>query len=261
MKTTAPSPAMPAESKIEPKPFAVLDQRFPVIGQDPNDPFRVAAFATLAYCPARGGLVARTEITDQYGGRTFRYWAVADPDDKHPTTLNASGDWGGDLRHAVEESVYNPRRRLTRVELTPEERDIAAFAAAHPFVAARLGLLKRPDRRLFDVGPCYRPMICEPGPAADVNWCEFIDRHAAGDFGLNGQYCAEVLSDAEAEYLVGLATIEVRNSFACAGKAWKVVRSAYPLPGREDQHILISTCFAGRDPLTVASIAVQSASV
>jgi hypothetical protein len=221
-----------------------------VIFSDPSgiDPMLGSRFGTVASVPGKG-TVARSLGRGVNGDILYSYREWRENEHEEPTWGCRGDDELSIFSRTLEEARARPR--IGRLEATPDELEFARFAAAWPGVAKRIGLIASRPAQVFAPGDAWRPVVFDPDLGDWPDYQQFLDRHAAGDWGTVGRHDPSPLNEADG-FMVGMLSRARRNSHTLL-KRCGLVLSIYPLPTAKKPLVLmvVTAMFPSQAPITL----------
>jgi hypothetical protein len=157
---------------------------------------------------------------------------------------NNPRDWSAEIKAELQRVAGCYRDLEPRREPVEEERQ--RVRARYPNVWREMGIEPppQPTPTLFPVGrvmvpmpvmlglhpvPCKAPGVPSAKAAALISWHDLVERHAAGDWGLNGQWNDATPIDDDQMFLLAAQPIETQ-SHAAIRLGSGAVQSRYVLP-------------------------------
>jgi hypothetical protein len=244
-----PALMKPTPVPIEPSPpgeFRIINSGTwadPLTGNPHASMDKPCALADLS----DGRRVARKTLPGQHGNPILVYWLIDHPG-KGPVALNSSKDELHDLHEALDRFRSNPRNGTGLIAKTPIELEAERFCKEYPHIGYKLGLTDVKAARAFDVGEVWRTGVYDRAVAGDLDFRAYLDRHGAGDFGVNGRLGDVPPLTEEQVWTIGLQSQAIRNAEAIRSKLG-VVRSEYRETGPSGRafSVLVETGLM-RDP-------------
>jgi hypothetical protein len=131
-------------------------------------------------------------------------------------------------------TVEKSHSQWAAVDVTTQaDREVKAFCAQWPTVAAMLGLGSSEAFRLFNPGRVRRTMKIPVG--LDINWPELLGLHVIGEFGLWGRFSETPLA-AGPLFTLGLQHMTLQSNHAIQA-GYGVIRSRYALDDAQQAKI------------------------